>query len=285
VTAIKIPCRDRSYPIPRAENQALFKRYERPARETSDVVFVARLATYRYYIMDQGVGPALATYRRLAARVNQNEMSIEQAARQRNNQISTVTPALCCKNHRATNLGLHWMQRVCDFRWRHVEGAVSVRRYGGTANTDQLSNLEEMLEVRGVKVDHTTFIVGCSARAACDKVEWHAAPVSLFSQLLSQNPEAHFLSSRAPPRSGDAAFRYDAPYWHFNETTGRRSSYPQALNPSHGDWLCGLRSDDAREVRGPAVSPVIWQQIINGFAVAAVNDPYACGEDRLAGLI
>ena len=34
-----------------------------------NVVFVGRLATYRYYNMDQVVGQALATYRRLAPRL------------------------------------------------------------------------------------------------------------------------------------------------------------------------------------------------------------------------
>ncbi len=59
---------DPYYPIPRAENQALFKRYEALAIAQPDVSFVGRLATYRYYNMDQVVGQALATYRRLAAR-------------------------------------------------------------------------------------------------------------------------------------------------------------------------------------------------------------------------
>ena len=56
---------DPYYPIPRDENQALFKRYEALAIAESDVTFVGRLATYRYYNMDQVVGQALATYRRL----------------------------------------------------------------------------------------------------------------------------------------------------------------------------------------------------------------------------
>jgi UDP-galactopyranose mutase len=54
------------YPIPRAENQALFKRYEALALATPQVRFVGRLATYRYYNMDQVVGQALAAYRRIA---------------------------------------------------------------------------------------------------------------------------------------------------------------------------------------------------------------------------
>lgn len=59
---------DPYYPIPRAENQQLFKRYEALALAQSDVTFVGRLATYRYYNMDQVVGQALATYRRMAKR-------------------------------------------------------------------------------------------------------------------------------------------------------------------------------------------------------------------------
>jgi UDP-galactopyranose mutase len=57
---------DPYYPIPRAENQALFKRYEALALANRDVSFVGRLATYRYYNMDQVVGQALATFRRIA---------------------------------------------------------------------------------------------------------------------------------------------------------------------------------------------------------------------------
>ena len=57
---------DPYYPIPRPEAQALYKRYEALADATPNVSFVGRLATYRYYNMDQVVGQALATYRRLA---------------------------------------------------------------------------------------------------------------------------------------------------------------------------------------------------------------------------
>ena len=56
---------DPYYPIPRPENQELFKRYEALADATDNVTFVGRLATYRYYNMDQIVGQALATFRRL----------------------------------------------------------------------------------------------------------------------------------------------------------------------------------------------------------------------------
>ena len=61
---------DPYYPIPRPENQELFKRYEALADETEGVTFVGRLATYRYYNMDQIVGQALATFRRMDEKKN-----------------------------------------------------------------------------------------------------------------------------------------------------------------------------------------------------------------------
>ncbi|MFT3674232.1 UDP-galactopyranose mutase [Aestuariivirga sp.] len=56
---------DPYYPVPRAENETLYKRYEALAAATPNVWFVGRLATYRYYNMDQVVGQALATFRRI----------------------------------------------------------------------------------------------------------------------------------------------------------------------------------------------------------------------------
>ena len=60
---------DPYYPIPRPENQALYKRYEALADATPEVWFVGRLATYRYYNMDQIVGQALSTFQRIDATV------------------------------------------------------------------------------------------------------------------------------------------------------------------------------------------------------------------------
>jgi UDP-galactopyranose mutase len=56
---------DPYYPVPRPENQALYKKYEALALECPDVTFVGRLATYRYYNMDQVAGQALAAYRKI----------------------------------------------------------------------------------------------------------------------------------------------------------------------------------------------------------------------------
>jgi UDP-galactopyranose mutase len=56
---------DPYYPVPRAENASLFRRYQALADSTPDVTFVGRLATYRYYNMDQVVAQALSTYARM----------------------------------------------------------------------------------------------------------------------------------------------------------------------------------------------------------------------------
>jgi UDP-galactopyranose mutase len=47
------------YPIPRPENEALFKRYQALADKLDDVVFVGRLAQYKYYNMDQVIAAAI----------------------------------------------------------------------------------------------------------------------------------------------------------------------------------------------------------------------------------
>ncbi|MEO6568010.1 MAG: UDP-galactopyranose mutase, partial [Opitutaceae bacterium] len=57
---------DPYYPIPRPDNAALYKKYQALAAETPDVHFVGRLATYRYYNMDQVVGQALTLYSHLS---------------------------------------------------------------------------------------------------------------------------------------------------------------------------------------------------------------------------
>jgi UDP-galactopyranose mutase len=63
------PCAegDPYYPVPRPENAELYKRYEAEAENTPNVTFVGRLATYRYYNMDQVVGQSLAAFKRLQA--------------------------------------------------------------------------------------------------------------------------------------------------------------------------------------------------------------------------
>jgi UDP-galactopyranose mutase len=59
---------DPYYPVPRPENAELYRKYEALADATDNVTFVGRLATYKYYNMDQVVGQALATFKRLKLR-------------------------------------------------------------------------------------------------------------------------------------------------------------------------------------------------------------------------
>jgi UDP-galactopyranose mutase len=56
---------DPYYPVPRPENAELYKRYQTLAEATPGVHFVGRLATYRYYNMDQCVAAALTTYSKI----------------------------------------------------------------------------------------------------------------------------------------------------------------------------------------------------------------------------
>ena len=58
---------DPYYPIPRAENAALYKQYEALAARNPKIHFSGRLATYKYYNMDQVVAQALTLCSKLSA--------------------------------------------------------------------------------------------------------------------------------------------------------------------------------------------------------------------------
>lgn len=57
---------DPHYPVPRAENQALYQRYQQLASDQPGVHFAGRLGTYRYLNMDQVVAEALDLFERIA---------------------------------------------------------------------------------------------------------------------------------------------------------------------------------------------------------------------------
>ena len=56
---------DPYYPVPRPENAVLYKQYEALAQSTPNVHFVGRLATDKYYNMDQVVAQALTMVAKL----------------------------------------------------------------------------------------------------------------------------------------------------------------------------------------------------------------------------
>jgi UDP-galactopyranose mutase len=56
---------DPYYPVPRPENAELYKKYQALMEEEKHVHFVGRLATYKYYNMDQVVAQALTIYKKI----------------------------------------------------------------------------------------------------------------------------------------------------------------------------------------------------------------------------
>ncbi len=60
---------DPYYPVPRPENAEVYKKYKALADETANVHFVGRLATYKYYNMDQVVAQALTVYKQISSKV------------------------------------------------------------------------------------------------------------------------------------------------------------------------------------------------------------------------
>jgi UDP-galactopyranose mutase len=64
---------DPYYPVPRKENAELYARYKALADATPDVHFVGRLATYKYYNMDQIVAQALTVYAKISGAAKRSE--------------------------------------------------------------------------------------------------------------------------------------------------------------------------------------------------------------------
>ena len=59
---------DPYYPIPRPQNAELNAKYQALVNDTPGLYFVGRLASYKYYNMDQVVGQALTLYRKIRAK-------------------------------------------------------------------------------------------------------------------------------------------------------------------------------------------------------------------------
>jgi UDP-galactopyranose mutase len=62
------PGKEPYYPVPAPDSAAIYRKYKELADRESNVSFIGRLATYRYYNMDQVVGMALAEVDRLERR-------------------------------------------------------------------------------------------------------------------------------------------------------------------------------------------------------------------------
>jgi UDP-galactopyranose mutase len=66
---------DPYYPVPRPENSELYKRYQTLALGLKSVYFTGRLATYKYYNMDQVVAQSLTLYKKISS-LQQNGQNI-----------------------------------------------------------------------------------------------------------------------------------------------------------------------------------------------------------------
>ncbi len=62
---------DPYYPIPRPENAEIYRKYQQLAAQMENTYFVGRLATYKYYNMDQVVAQALTLFKKLVTRINE----------------------------------------------------------------------------------------------------------------------------------------------------------------------------------------------------------------------
>ncbi|MBD0277017.1 MAG: UDP-galactopyranose mutase [Bacteroidota bacterium] len=56
---------DPYYPVPRPENAEIYKKYQQLASTMTNTYFVGRLATYKYYNMDQVVAQALTVFKKI----------------------------------------------------------------------------------------------------------------------------------------------------------------------------------------------------------------------------
>lgn len=75
---------DPYYPVPRPENAELYRKYQALAAGLKRVHFTGRLATYKYYNMDQVVAQSLALYKRIiSAHENGQHVNGQQLALQR----------------------------------------------------------------------------------------------------------------------------------------------------------------------------------------------------------
>jgi UDP-galactopyranose mutase len=87
---------DPYYPVPRPENMETYKKYEQAAKQTPAVWFVGRLATYKYYNMDQVTGQALSVYRKILAATRASLPALTVSARA-SRSVPTPLPARAAK--------------------------------------------------------------------------------------------------------------------------------------------------------------------------------------------
>jgi UDP-galactopyranose mutase len=66
---------DPYYPVPRPENAELYRKYQQLTAELKDVYFTGRLATYKYYNMDQVVAQSLTLFKKIISQHNETPVN------------------------------------------------------------------------------------------------------------------------------------------------------------------------------------------------------------------
>jgi UDP-galactopyranose mutase len=83
---------DPYYPVPRPENAEVYRQYKELADSTPGVHFVGRLATYKYYNMDQVVAQALTLYSKIIG-VRRAEALLARTDEQRKSVVALTAVA------------------------------------------------------------------------------------------------------------------------------------------------------------------------------------------------
>lgn len=71
---------DPYYPIPCAENAVRYKKYQLLANQLKNVYFIGRLATYKYYNMDQVVAQALSLFKKIVSPQQNDQYARQQSS-------------------------------------------------------------------------------------------------------------------------------------------------------------------------------------------------------------
>lgn len=94
---------DPYYPVPRAENAQIYTQYQRLADSMTNTYFVGRLATYKYYNMDQVVAQALTTFSKIKETQHEIMHEMKHEKSYTNEQKSIVLPLTTITNRPMNN--------------------------------------------------------------------------------------------------------------------------------------------------------------------------------------
>lgn len=98
---------DPYYPVPKAENAVLYNQYKKLADQTEGVYFAGRLATYKYYNMDQVVAQALTLFKKLKAAQEEKPLVLDGVAVRNGNGKGTLVAATLKNGINGADKGAH----------------------------------------------------------------------------------------------------------------------------------------------------------------------------------